>query len=93
MLIYTIKLTKTLKDSTLRDLLITMWPSDGNLYSFLKECFSKSNHGKMNIILLGKKIKFLVVPKILFFGCFLKEFRNKHKNRDVPKCVSSGCWC
>lgn len=33
----------------------------------------------------------LLMPNWIIF-CFLKECVNKHKNRDTPKKVSSGCW-
>ena len=75
------KLAKNLKDLTLRDVLIIVWPSDRNLYSFLKQCF------KRRVI-----IRLLISNLTHFFCWFLKELVNKHKNRDVPKIVSSGCW-
>lgn len=53
-----------------------------------------SNDGKMIMkysINWKENVIKLLMPNWIIF-CFLKECVNKHKNRDTPKKVSSGCW-
>jgi len=51
-----IKLAKSLKDLTLRDLLIIVWPCDGNLYSSLKQCFKRR-------VMMGKIMEYSITWK------------------------------